>query len=95
MPLLGFSDYSTRRVKVDYSKWLGPDWKPTYEGASMLISNHSSFIEVFLAFMFIRPMPGFIAKDSVKQVPSVGPIATAVGTLFLDRTDKSDRNKMF
>ncbi len=28
------------RPEADYSKYLGPDWKPTYEGASTLISNH-------------------------------------------------------
>ena len=31
---------TTRRPAVDYRKWLGPDWKPTYEGATMLVSNH-------------------------------------------------------
>jgi len=90
--ICGFTCWSTRRPKVDYSKWLGPDWKPKYEGASMLISNHTGFIEIFLTFIFIRPMPGFIAKNLMKTIPSVGLIATAVGTLFMDRTDKKNRN---
>lgn len=32
------------RPKVDYSKYLGPDWKPTYTGTSTFISNHQSWI---------------------------------------------------
>ena len=38
--IIGVSSVSTRRPSVDYSKWLGPDWKPTYDGATMLVSNH-------------------------------------------------------
>ena len=85
MPFFGCLSATTSRPKVDYSKWLGPDWKPHYEGASMIVSNHNSWNEVFNTFLFIRPMPGFIAKTSIKEVPSVGLIATAVGTLFMSR----------
>jgi hypothetical protein len=28
------------KKKVDYSKYLGPDWKPTYKGAGIQVSNH-------------------------------------------------------
>lgn len=63
------------RPKVDYSKWLGPDWKPTYEGATIYISNHQSWYDIFMAFLFMRPMPGFIAKSSMKNIPSIGLIS--------------------
>lgn len=96
MPLLGIFSWTKRRpAGVDYRKWLGPDWKPTYKGASMFVSNHSGFVEIFLPFLFIRPMPGFIAKNSLKQFPSIGPIATAAGSYFLDRTDKESRDAVF
>lgn len=26
---------------VDYKKYLGPDWKPSFDGATTMISNHS------------------------------------------------------
>ena len=61
-PIFGCFGFSTHRPKVDYSKWLGPDWKPTYDGASMLVSNHTSWNEMFNTFLFVRPMPGFVAK---------------------------------
>lgn len=87
----GVISFKTYRPKVDYSKWLGPDWKPHYDGASMYVSNHTSWYEMFLTFLFVRPMPGFVAKHSVKDVPSVGPIATAVGTVFMSRNSNDDR----
>ena len=40
-------------------------------------------------------MPGFIAKSGVKQVPSVGMIATAIGSVYLDRRNKDERHKVF
>ena len=94
-PIFGCISFTTHRPKVDYSKWLGPDWTPTYDGASMYVSNHMSWNEIFNTFLFARPMPGFIAKHGVKEVPSVGAIATSVGSLFMDRTSKETRHKMF
>ena len=86
---------SSRASNADYSKWLGPDWKPSYEGATILISNHQSWYDIFLTFLFTRPMPGFIAKHSVKNIPSVGAIATAIGSMYLDRRDKQTRSQIF
>lgn len=85
----------TSRPKVDYSKWLGPDWKPTYEGASMIIGNHSSWYDVFHTWLFVRPLPGFIAKNSIKEVPAIGLIATAAGSYFMSRNAKDSRKKAF
>ena len=65
-PLFGCIWYSTHRPKGDDSKWLGPDWKPHYDGATMYISNHMNWNEIFNTFLFVRPMPGFIAKIGVK-----------------------------
>lgn len=91
----GVPTLRSSRPKVDYSKWLGPDWKPSYEGATILVSNHQSWYDIFLTFFFTRPMPGFIAKKSIKNIPSVGLVSTAIGSLFMDRRDKSDKNKLF
>ena len=38
----GYVVMRKKRVKYDYSKWLGPDSKLTFEGAGIYISNHSS-----------------------------------------------------
>ena len=91
----GVPTWKYSKPTVDYSKWLGPDWKPTYDGHTMVVSNHISYIDVFIIFMYIRPMPGFIAKSSIRSVPSVGMQATACGSLFLDRRDKSQKSEVF
>ena len=36
--------YKHERVNVDYSKYLGPDWKLTFDKPSTIIGNHSSWI---------------------------------------------------
>ena len=40
------------RPKVCYKKWLGPDWKPTYENPGCKISNHSSFIDILVHMQY-------------------------------------------
>jgi len=35
-----FATYEEVEVKVDYSKYLGPDWKMTFEGHGCTITNH-------------------------------------------------------
>jgi hypothetical protein len=37
-------------VKYDYSPYLGPDFKPEYEGASTIIGNHASWLVNYLHF---------------------------------------------
>ena len=94
-PIFGVVYFTKERPKVDYRKWLGPDWKPTYEGATMLVSNHQSWYDVFMTYLFIRPMPGFIAKASVKGIPAIGAAATSIGSMFLNRADKARRSEIF
>ena len=36
----GTIDIEEIRKEVDYSEYLGPDWKMTYEGHSCVICNH-------------------------------------------------------
>ena len=92
---LGFVWWTSSRPKVDYSKWLGPDWKPSYEGAGMYISNHTGIMEIFNAFVFTRPMPSFIASVKVRQIPCVGPVANAIESVWMDRGDKDQRKRVF
>lgn len=47
VPLLRFLNFTMgmvwinlRRIDVDWRKYLGPDWKPSYEGAGIQVANH-------------------------------------------------------
>jgi 1-acyl-sn-glycerol-3-phosphate acyltransferase len=36
---------TTERPKVCYKKYLGPDWKPSYENPGSIVGNHSSWAD--------------------------------------------------
>ena len=47
MLMSGIFHIKVERPDIDYSKYLGPDWKKSYEGESTIIVNHSSWIVNF------------------------------------------------
>ena len=75
------------RPKVDYSRYLGKDWEPTYNKSGTVICNHSTMNDIIVQ-MYFQP-PSHIAKASVKNFPFIGTIATAVGNLYIDRSDST------
>lgn len=54
-----------------------------------IFPNHTSFLDVFL-LTSILPMR-FLSKVEVKRWPFIGWVATAVGTVFVNRSDKASR----
>lgn len=62
-----------RRPKMDYSKYLGPEWKPSYDKPSTVICNHSTWLDT--PVMMTINSPSFIAKASVRKIPFVGYMA--------------------
>ena len=39
----------------DYRKWLGPDWKPEWNGASTIVSNHVSWMDIIITIAYFHP----------------------------------------
>ena len=76
---------------ADYRKWLGPDWKPQWEGAGTLIFNHHSWMDILAALSTFYP--SFVSKKSVKKYPFIGTIATAIDSVFLDRAGTKEEKK--
>lgn len=37
-----------KRPNICYEKYLGPDWKPSYENPGSIISNHSSWVDILV-----------------------------------------------
>lgn len=72
MYVVGILYFETPKVEVDYSEYLGPDWKMTFEGYGSVISNHQSFVDI-LVHQHMR-MPCHVAKEGTKKLPFVGPI---------------------
>jgi 1-acyl-sn-glycerol-3-phosphate acyltransferase len=64
------------RPKIDYKKWLGPDWEPSYDNASTYVVNHQIWIDI-LVFMWWN-LPSFVSKREVRKMPGVGKIAESI-----------------
>ena len=74
---------------MDYSKWLGPDWKATYEGAGINISNHTGFAEIIANFALITPFTSYVAKAATNKIPGLGYVMRNIQCLFVESRGKS------
>ena len=76
---------------MDYKKYLGPDWKNNKkERYGMIVSNHSSFFDHFVAGMLYYP--SFLAKIETKNYFAFKQIAFCFNCLFVDRqSDKESK----
>ena len=93
MLMFGCSDIKQKKSNFDYSKYLGPDWKKSYECPGTIIGNHTVFMDI-LIHMYRQP-PSHVAKAAVENLPFIGSIASACGCLYLDRGDGDSRKDMF
>ena len=72
---------------MDYSKWLGPDLKITYEGAGINICNHLSAFDISAFLIMSEPMPGFIAKYDIRKMLIC--FRDIIGILFIKRNNSA------
>jgi 1-acyl-sn-glycerol-3-phosphate acyltransferase len=72
-----------RDEKVSYKEYLGPDWKPEWEGAPTYIQNHTSFLDIMLALYTI--FPSFVARENVKHLWGIGTIADTLKSVYVRR----------
>lgn len=83
--------------KVDceevYKKYLGEDYDFKDDKYSLLISNHIGFFEVVA--LMSKFSAGLMAKKDVANYYFVGPIATAMHCLFINRESSDSRKEIF
>jgi len=75
----------------DYSKWLGPDWKPEFDGASAIVPNHVCWMDICSVISLV--FPRFIGKTSVKNYPIIGSIGVAMNSFFIDGGSSKEDKK--
>lgn len=76
----------TTDVKVDYSKWLGPDYKSLYQWrVSTYVCNHIGYTDVPVLIYSFSGNCGFLAADYVEHAPLIGGLAKAMDGLFCPR----------
>lgn len=80
-------------VKNVYKKYLGENYDFSDNKYSLIISNHTGFFEIVVLMAMYSA--GFIAKKGIKNYYFVGPIATAIHCLYVDREDESARKMIF
>ena len=76
-----------------YKKYLGEDYDFKDDKYSLIISNHIGFFDVVV--LMSRYSAGLMAKKDVKDYYFVGPIATAMHCLYIERESKDSREKIF
>ena len=84
--MAGYPFTSTTYADIDYSNYLGPDWKQEYKGASTLISNHISWFDSVYAIVYY--FPTIVARDTLQNTPFIGSVLKAMSTIFLSRVGK-------
>mmetsp|Transcript_34772 Transcript_34772/g.45750 ORF Transcript_34772/g.45750 Transcript_34772/m.45750 type:complete len:202 (+) Transcript_34772:124-729(+) len=89
--LLGFG-YRTMRheygiQEVDYSKYLGPNWRENkFKGkrVSTIVSNHIAFLEIFLWVSLLTP-PAFTPASFVKKFALGDHYCKVLQSIYIDR----------
>ncbi len=65
---------------------------PVANGPALIIANHLSWLDI--PVMHAARYCRFISKSDVKDWPIVGTLATAAGTLYIERTSRRDALRM-
>jgi lysophosphatidylcholine acyltransferase/lyso-PAF acetyltransferase len=77
-------------TNIDYSEYLGPDWKAEWDGAPTYISNHTSWLDIM--YIVTHFFPGFVAKAEVETTPGVGTLATLLGSVYISRVGDGSKD---
>jgi 1-acyl-sn-glycerol-3-phosphate acyltransferase len=90
---MGVFNLKMKEHFVDYSPYLGPEWKKkqtTYGKKSGIVcSNHLNWIDPIVHTY--RQMPSAVTKADIKKIPFVGPLGEQTGCIYFDRSDKTDK----
>ena len=89
---LGIYWYEEESKKVDYSYYLGPDFKMSFVGHSTVVANHQSFMDIVIHTF--RQIPAHVAKAATLKIPIIGNGSKYTGSLFVERGDKNSKNEI-
>ena len=91
-------EYTQHEEKdVDYSKYLGPNWREskfTGKNVPLMISNHVGFFEYIFYMAYCPRPPGFVASHFIKEFAIGGFYTEIVQSEYVNRTlDKEALDK--
>ncbi len=61
---------------------------PPYDGPVLLVANHISWLDILV--MHAARHCRFVSKSDIKHWPLIGTLATAAGTLYIERASRRD-----
>jgi len=67
------------RKDVDYSKWLGPNYVKTYDGAGINICNHTSIMDTMVLQYLIEPFCSFLGKNESRNIIGISTMVEPLG----------------
>lgn len=84
-------------INADYTEYLGNNYNTNInnnfnkeEKYASIVSNHISWLDI--ALLMKETGCGFIASSAVKSFFMVGTVCSWIGSIYVDRTSKDDRN---
>lgn len=84
--------YEVERPNVDYKKYLGPDWKPSYEKPSTIVANHSCWVDIVL--ITLMKFPSFTPKIEIQKWPVIGQVCDIVfNSYFVNRAGTAEERQ--
>jgi 1-acyl-sn-glycerol-3-phosphate acyltransferase len=86
----GFVHYSNTRLRINDAI---ADYAPIQDCsvAPLVVSNHCSWADMFF---YLKKNVSFLSKSSVASAPLLGMHATARQSIYLNREDQNDRDKV-
>ncbi|MDA8079844.1 MAG: lysophospholipid acyltransferase family protein [Nitrospiraceae bacterium] len=78
------------RVKIRQGK--GSRSLKKLKGSLLIISNHASFLDIFV--LSARFGTAFVSKAEVRTYPVIGQIARLMGSIFFDRASSKERMRV-
>jgi len=95
--LMGGCVYSrVERVDVDYSKYLGKEYKKTYDGAGIHVCNHLHMYDIIHGIYLMWQggyQASFIGKRELTHIPLLGKLVTPLDSLLVGRDNKDAKEK--
>lgn len=95
--LAGGCIYSrVERVEVDYSHYLGKDYKYKYEGAGIHVANHLGMYDIINGIYLMWSggyQASFIGKRELTQYPLLGKLVLPLESVLVGRDKKDSKDQ--
>lgn len=78
-------------MKVDYSKYLGPNYEYTYDKAGIHIVNHITPLETTLSLFLMWPKVGLLGKRESLGVVGMKSIVEGLDYMLVGRDNKDPK----